>query len=755
MDRKIKILIVEDEKIIAADISQNLKGLGYEVVKLVSSGEDAVESCRKLKPDVVLMDIKLKGKMDGIEAADEIRKKYGTPVVYVTSYTDEETLERVKQTEPYGFIVKPIMEEELRGVIETTVYKYRMEQSLKEMEAWQSTTLQSIGDAVITLDNRGNVTFINRIAENLTGWRVDEAKGKPVSDIFPIFDEQTGKPIPNPVKRILKNRKVSKLGSHTILISRNGERIPISDSAAPIVNDKKEILGVVLVFHDETERRRAEERLRESEDRYRSSIQAAPYGVVLHNKKGEFILYNEKAENISGYTADEVKSIEEWFKKSYPDEEYRNKVANIFREDMSKGVSSARQAEITRKDGEKRTCMFVSSFISQEERIVFISDVTEKVKADQELKVSEEWHKALKEGSRDAIFIADSESKFIDVNNAAVVLTGYSREDFLKMTIPDLHEEEDLEAYRKYFHRIISGESLVSEAKLLRKDGTKIDVEFSNKPIIINGITYIHASARDVTERKIAERELRESEEKYSTLFNDSRDAIFIHELNGRIMDINNAVKELFGYSKEELFKLGVGVLHPEYEAKKVKAVFSTLRKKGHADFTIDMKKKNGEIFPADNSATIMEIGGKKVVQGIIRDVTEKKKNEAALRESEERYRTLFNFGADAIFVHPYKKKGFGKFIEVNKVACERLGYTREELLNLSPADISKKADVKKRGASEERGRILRNGTRAFEAVHITKDGREIPVEIISTVFQYGGEKVLMSVARDISEWKK
>jgi len=583
MSQKIKILIAEDEKIIAADLSQNLQNLGYEVVALVSSGHDAIKKCGELKPDIVLMDIKLKGSVDGIEAADEIRKRFSVPVVYVTSYTDEETLERVKQTEPYGFIVKPIMEEELKGVIETSVYRHRMEQSLKEMEAWQYTTLQSIGDAVITLNREGRVTFINRVAERLTGWNKDEAQGKPIDDIFPVFNEKTGEPVPNPVNRILKEETSSGFGDFTILINRRGEKIPISDSAAPIMNDKKEILGVVLVFHDETERRRTEEKLRESEERYRSSIQAAPYGVVVHNNKGEFIIYNKKLEEISGYTIKEVKSVNEWFKKAYPDEEYRNEVLKMFRKDMSKGSSSVRQADITRKDGEKRTCMFVSSFISPELRIVFISDITEKVKADQELKVSEEWHKAIKEGSQDAIFISNIESKFIDVNSAAVLLTGYSKEELLNMSIPDLHEEEDLEAYNKFFHRIMSGEAIVSESKILRKDGIKVDVEFSNRRIIINGVAYMHTVARDVTERKRAEKELRESEEKYSALFNYSMDAIFIHDLDGNILDLNNAVLKCFGYTRDEMLKLNIFDLYPEYEIKKEKAVLNAVLRNGHA----------------------------------------------------------------------------------------------------------------------------------------------------------------------------
>lgn len=129
--------------------------------------------------------------------------------------------------------------------------------------------------------------------------------------------------------------------------------------------------------------------------------------------------------------------------------------------------------------------------------------------------------------------------------------------------------------------------------------------------------------------------------------------------------------------------------------------------------------------------------------------------NESVVKEIEERFSTLFNFSPDAIFVHPFKKTGFGKFIEVNKVACERYGYTREELLKLSPEDISSSNDVVLKENSKARNALEKEINRIFEVIHITKSGREFPVEVSSTVFTFGGKKVIMSVARDISERKK
>jgi len=163
--RSTKVLLVEDETIVARDIEHMLLGLGYQVVDVLTDGFQSIEASKKLKPNIVLMDIRLKGKIDGIEAANQIYNELNIPVVYITAHADEKTMERAKITEPFGYILKPFDEKELQTTIEIALYKFKIQMRLKERERWLSAVLTSIKDGVITADNKGAVTFMNPAAE--------------------------------------------------------------------------------------------------------------------------------------------------------------------------------------------------------------------------------------------------------------------------------------------------------------------------------------------------------------------------------------------------------------------------------------------------------------------------------------------------------------------------------------------------------------------------------------------------------------
>ena len=158
---KARILIVEDQVIVARDEQYTLEDLGYIVVGSSVTGEDAIAKAEEHQPDLVLMDIMLKGEMDGIEAAQQIRERFDIPVIFVTAYADRATLHRAKLIEPFGYILKPFEEADLRTNIEMALYKHEMEKRLKESERWLSATLRSIGDAVIATDAEGQVKFMN------------------------------------------------------------------------------------------------------------------------------------------------------------------------------------------------------------------------------------------------------------------------------------------------------------------------------------------------------------------------------------------------------------------------------------------------------------------------------------------------------------------------------------------------------------------------------------------------------------------
>ncbi|MBE9007022.1 response regulator [Fortiea sp. LEGE XX443] len=251
------ILVVEDESIVAKDLQNRLRKFGYTVPAIASSGQEAINKAVEISPDLVLMDIRLKGQMDGIEAAAEIHKYLDIPIIYLTAYADENTLERAKITEPFGYLLKPFKERELQTNIEIALTKHRLEKQLKTNQQWLSTLLNSISDGVIATDVNQLVTFMNPVAEKLTGWTQVEASEKNISEIFKIIDITTREPLENSINKVLQSGAIAPLSVATILIAKNGAETPIDDSAAPIKDNKDNITGAVLVFRDVTERLQA------------------------------------------------------------------------------------------------------------------------------------------------------------------------------------------------------------------------------------------------------------------------------------------------------------------------------------------------------------------------------------------------------------------------------------------------------------------------------------------------------------------
>jgi PAS domain S-box-containing protein len=271
------VLIVEDERIVAKDIQQTLKELGYDAFAIASSAEEAIARASERCPDIVLMDIRIKGRCDGIETAEILKTKFAVPVVYLTAHADEGTIARAKKTEPHGYLLKPVKSAELRGVIEVSLYKHEMEKRLRERERWFSTTLRSIADAVITVDLAGNVTFMNPEAEALTGMKAAEVLGRSASDVLRLLDEQAKALGDTPLERVLREHQRVSLLEAGLRNAATGAVRSISDSAAPVL-DEERMLGAVMVFRDVTEQKKMQKQL-ELADRL-ASLGTMAAGVV-------------------------------------------------------------------------------------------------------------------------------------------------------------------------------------------------------------------------------------------------------------------------------------------------------------------------------------------------------------------------------------------------------------------------------------------------------------------------------------------
>jgi PAS domain S-box-containing protein len=259
MMEKTRVLIVEDERIAAEDLKISLENLGYDITASVSTGEEAIIKAVEEKPDLVLMDIKLQGKLDGIEAAKKLRSRIELPVVYLTAHSDEKTLRRAKITEPFGYIIKPFENRELNIVIEMAIYKWRMENRLKETEKWFSTALWSIGDAVIATNMKGAIHFMNPAAEKLTKWNLEDAVGKPMKQVLNIIDGESGNPVEDPFAESIEENSISTSSMNIVLIARDGTRRPIEESLSMIKDEKGNTIGNILVLRDIKEHKLIEE----------------------------------------------------------------------------------------------------------------------------------------------------------------------------------------------------------------------------------------------------------------------------------------------------------------------------------------------------------------------------------------------------------------------------------------------------------------------------------------------------------------
>jgi two-component system cell cycle sensor histidine kinase/response regulator CckA len=276
------IMVVEDEILIANDIRRILTGFGYDVLPLAATGSDALRTAEARTPDLVLMDIKLKGAVDGIETAARLQEKHGTPIVYMTSHSDETTLARAKQTNPFGYIIKPFTDRELRTCIEVALGKHELESKLIARERWFSTTLRSIGDAVIATDEREVIMFMNAAAETLTGWQMGDGIGRKLGEVVHLVDHEN-KPLPALVTHGLQSGFAAMLPHGSEIVSRDGRRLPIDDSATVIKDDRGVVLGCVVVFRDITDRVKMEKRLALSERLAALGTMAAEVAHEINN----------------------------------------------------------------------------------------------------------------------------------------------------------------------------------------------------------------------------------------------------------------------------------------------------------------------------------------------------------------------------------------------------------------------------------------------------------------------------------------
>lgn len=291
---------------IAEAICNRLTDMGCEVVATADTGAGAVEAALSTRPDVVLMDVRLKGDMDGIRASELINEKMRVPVVYLTGDSDQKTLARAKAASAYGYVLKPFHIRNIIVAIEVAIDRFEMERRLEESQLSYATILGSIAEAVIAVDLQGRVRFMNGVAERLTGWRNSLAQREPIGSVLLLSDATGAWLESSPMERVLTERMSFPLGEETWVTSRDAVRVQVDGSMACIVDSLDRVVGASITLRDVTSERRAALQLKAKAQQLRAVIDTAVNGVLMLDAVGTILIYNRACKQLFGYASDEI-----------------------------------------------------------------------------------------------------------------------------------------------------------------------------------------------------------------------------------------------------------------------------------------------------------------------------------------------------------------------------------------------------------------------------------------------------------------
>lgn len=248
-----RILVVEDESIVAKDIQSTLVRLGYEVPATASSAQAAYDKLEELRPDLVFLDIKLKGEEDGIHIAEHIRERYNIPVIFLTSYVDQVTLDRAKVTEPYGYIVKPFNESDLKTTVEMALFKFSRDRETREEKQRLANALEQMEELVIIVDPEARISWLNEKAASLLGYGSQSASGVDLFQIIQVDSESQGSLTSQNMLQSVRTQEGGLSWSEAQLsLKRDGSKRNVSFSASAVYDEKGNFIGSAVVLNVRT-----------------------------------------------------------------------------------------------------------------------------------------------------------------------------------------------------------------------------------------------------------------------------------------------------------------------------------------------------------------------------------------------------------------------------------------------------------------------------------------------------------------------
>jgi diguanylate cyclase (GGDEF)-like protein/PAS domain S-box-containing protein len=503
----------------------------------------------------------------------------------------------------------------------------RAQEALQESQEELEAIFNNVMDGIALVDMTGKIVKINKRITQVSGYTEKELVGKR----FTLLKMATAKSMAKMIAAFAKTIAGQKVPPYEVEgYMQTGEK-RTGEIYGSLLRKKGRPVGVVVVLRDVTARKQAEEQLKKERETFYSTLQEAPNGVVLIDKEGRFLYLNAAFTAIMGYTLKDIPTGKDWFLKAFPDQNYREEVVKAWNKDLARGALD-RVFRITSKSGVVKELEFRGTVLKDDRIIVILTDITERKRA-------EEAYHAVVEHSLQGLHILQDQRE-IFANSAYADMLGYTVEELLALSpkqVKDLVHPDDQEVAWGHLRNRIEGKPAPPhyEFRIIRKDRSVRWVESFPSRIEYGGKPALQVAMVDITERKLAEATLKNSEERYRTLVESSTDAILMLNRDRNVVTCNQAFLDLFGYEKSEIEGQSIRTIHSSDESFRAygKATYPLVERVGSLREEWDLKRKDGTILSAEIvTSPIRSADG--TTTGyicIIRDITERKRAEEEL----------------------------------------------------------------------------------------------------------------------------
>ena len=637
------------------------------------------------------------------------------------------------------------------GVFSEITERKKAEIALTSEKEFTDTALNAQLDTFFLFDpGTGKALRWNRSFRKISGYTDEEIAKMPAPDSYYSLDD---------LERARSfTQKILKEGAGTIemeLICKDGRRVPTEYRVSVIEDDRGETKYIISIGRDITERKDIEERLKKERDRAQMYLDIAGVMIVAIDAEGKVTLINRKGCEVLGYDEDEITG-KNWFDNFLFQKDYDN-VRDIFQQLMQGNLGPLEYEEnpIITKSGQKKLIAWHNTLLKNEkdEIIGTLSsgeDITEHKRAEEALRESEGKYRNLIESIHQGIWSIDEDAYTTFVNPSMAEMLGYTVDEIQGKHLFDFMDKKNIEIANKKLESRRSGIKEQHEFEFRRKDGSSVFTLLETTPINDKDGNYTGAIAGviDITERKKAE----ESLKLFRALIERSNDAIeVVDPKTGQLLEVNEKDCEDLGYSREELLSLKVFDIDPQIDPSLYTEItMNELRKTGSMSRESLHKRKDGTTFPVEINLSYVQLDRDYLVT-VARDITERKRAEEALRQSEDKFKTVAEQSPNMIFI--YRK---GKVIYANKLAEERMGYKREEFYSPDFDFLSLIApDSLELVKSKLKEHIEGKEVAPYEYALITREGKRIEAIINVKLIDYEGERAILGIVTDITDHRQ